>query len=76
MLWSYGLAAVGILGIILAARRNKVGWAVGFGAQLAWIVYAIVTRQYGFIVSAVAYGAVYAHSWLRWRREEQEAKGK
>jgi hypothetical protein len=68
-LWSYGLAAIGILGIYLAGQKKAVGWAVGFGAQLLWIAYAIATDQPGFIVSAVAYGAVYGRNYLRWRRE-------
>ncbi len=33
--WSYGLAAIGILGILLAGQKKAIGWAVGFGAQLA-----------------------------------------
>lgn len=69
MLWSYGLAAVGILGIYLAGRRNLWGWAIGVGAQALWVVYALVTGQYGFIASAVAYAAVYGRNWARWRAE-------
>lgn len=74
MLWSYALAAVGILGIWLAGRRNLWGWAVGCGAQVLWIVYALVTDQYGFIVSALAYGAVYGRNWLRWYVENRDAR--
>lgn len=69
MLWSYALAAVGILGIYLAGRRNIWGWVVGFAAQALWIIYALATDQLGFIVSAIAYGAVYARNWHRWRQE-------
>ena len=68
MLWSYLLAAVGILGLVLAGRRKAVGWAIGLGAQALWIAYALATHQFGFIVSALAYGAVYARNWLAWRR--------
>jgi hypothetical protein len=72
-LWSYALAAVGILGIYLAGRRSWVGWAVGVGAQALWIVYALVTAQPGFIVSALAYAVVYGRNWWKWAREEREA---
>ena len=68
-LWSYALAAVGILGIYLAGRRSWVGWAVGVGAQALWIIYALATSQPGFIVSAVAYAAVYGRNWWRWTHE-------
>jgi nicotinamide riboside transporter PnuC len=74
MIWSYLLAAVGILGIWLAGRRNLWGWALGVGAQVLWIIYALVTDQYGFIVSALAYAVVYARNWYQWRREEADAR--
>lgn len=71
-LWSYSLAAVGILGIWLAGRKSLWGWAVGFGAQALWIGYALVTEQYGFIVSAGAYAAIYGRNWWKWRQELRE----
>lgn len=68
-LWSWLLASVGILGIYLAGRRKASGWLVGIFAQLLWISYAIVTRQWGFLFTAFAYGAVYIKNWQAWRRE-------
>lgn len=74
MTWSIVLAAVGILGIYLAGKKNLWGWAVGLGAQSLWIVYAIVTGQYGFILSAVAYGIVYGRNWYLWKRDLNDIK--
>lgn len=71
-MWSYLLAAVGILGIWLAGRKSAWGWAVGLGAQLLWIAYALVTAQYGFILSALAYGAIYGRNWWKWARPAKE----
>lgn len=73
MTWSFVLAAVGILGLLLAGSRRKIGWALGFSAQLLWILYAVATEQYGFIISAIAYGIVYARNWAKWADEEREA---
>jgi len=70
-LWSWLLASVGLLGLYLAGRRQRVGWAVGVAAQALWVVYAVATRQWGFIVSAVAYGWIYALNWRRWRPERE-----
>jgi hypothetical protein len=72
VLWSYALAVVGILGIYLAGRKNLWGWAVGVFAQVLWIVFAVVTQQYGFIVSALAYGFVYGKNFLSWRKAENK----
>lgn len=74
MAWSFILAGVGILGIYLAGRRSLWGWAIGVGAQMLWIVYAIVTQQWGFIASALSYAAVYALNWRRWAREQRAAR--
>jgi len=72
MIWSFALAAIGIAGLWLAGRRNAWGWAIGLAAQLLWIAYAIVTVQYGFILSALAYGFVYGKNFVAWRRQARE----
>jgi nicotinamide riboside transporter PnuC len=69
--WSFVLAAVGILGIYLAGRKNLWGWALGVFAQALWIVFAIVTQQWGFIFSALAYGWVYGLNWWKWSRDRR-----
>ena len=70
-LWSYVLAAIGIFGIWLAGRKNLYGWAVGVAAQVLWIAYAIVTQQWGFIFSALAYALVYGNNWRKWHLERK-----
>lgn len=71
IVWSFVLAAIGILGLYLAGSKNLWGWAVSFSAQLLWLIFAIVTHQYGFILSAFAYGYVYARNYALWRKEER-----
>lgn len=58
-IWSYALAAVGITGLLIAASRPKVGWWFNIAAQTAWVAYAVVTRQWGFLASALAYTIAY-----------------
>lgn len=70
--WSILLAAVGILGLLLAGSKRKVGWLIGLGAQGLWVVYALVTVQYGFILSAAVYAAVYARNYILWRRDDRD----
>jgi hypothetical protein len=38
-----------------------------------WIVYAIHTAQYGFIVTAVAFGSLSLWNWWKWRSRAEEA---
>lgn len=59
MWWSWALAAVGLVGMWLAGTGKRLGWTIGVLAQLLWIAYALATRQYGFLVTALAYAFVY-----------------
>lgn len=68
--WSFVLAALGIVGLLLAGSKRKVGWLVGFLIQPLWIIFAIRTGQYGFVLNAVAYAAVYARNWWEWRKDD------
>lgn len=65
--WSWILTAVGVFGLYLAGRKSPWGWAVGIGAQVLWFAYAVSTRQWGFVVSCIAYGAVYVRNFQAWR---------
>lgn len=69
--WSFILMAVGILGLYLAGKKNLYGWAILIGAQFLWIAYALATKQWGFIISALAYGAVNLRNYLRWKKEKK-----
>jgi hypothetical protein len=69
--WSFILAGVGIIGLWIAGRKNAWGWAIGAGAQVLWIIYAVATQQWGFIASALAYGFVYIRNFVRWRAEKR-----
>lgn len=61
------LTAVGVTGLWAAGSKKAWGWAIGLGAQVLWIAYAVQTEQYGFIASALAYGTVYFRNFRKWR---------
>lgn len=71
-LWSWSLALIGVTGLYLVTRRNWRGYLIGVLVQLLWIAYAIITRQWGFIVSALVYGFVNSLGLYGWRKEEKE----
>jgi hypothetical protein len=66
--WSWLLTAVGVTGLYLAGRKVVWAWLVGLGAQVLWVAYAVTTSQWGFLVSAFAYGSVYLNNHLAWKR--------
>lgn len=72
-LWSVGLAVIGLIGMHIAGNKSHWGWFIGFAAQSLWLVFAITTVQYGFILSAVGCGWMYGKNWWKWRKEKRES---
>lgn len=68
--WSWILAAIGITGIFFVGKKTVWGWLILLANECIWIAYAVSTKQYGFIISALAYAAVYIRSYIHWKREE------
>jgi hypothetical protein len=68
--WSWLLAVIGVGGIFLVGRKTIWGWLILCVNECIWIAYALATKQYGFIVMAVAYALVYVKSYMQWRRDD------
>ena len=68
--WSWLLAAVGLTGLWLAGNHKTAGWKIGLAVQILWIIYAIVTQQWGFIFSALAYGFVNGRNLIKWNKDK------
>jgi hypothetical protein len=66
------LAVIGVSGIYFVGRKTLWGWFVLLFNETLWTVYGLVTKQYGFIVSAVAYGLVYIRSYRHWKSLDKE----
>jgi nicotinamide riboside transporter PnuC len=75
-MWSYVLAAIGVTGIFFVGRKTIWGWLILCLNEVLWIIYAVTTKQYGFIFAAIAYGIVYVKSYLLWRREAEKVSSK
>jgi uncharacterized Tic20 family protein len=72
--WSISLSLIGIIGLFIAGKKSKWGWFIGMGAQFIWVIFAIVTNQYGFILSAIAYGTVNWINFDRWRKDKAKTE--
>lgn len=68
-MWSWVLAVIGVAGIFLVGRKTIWGWLILCVNEVLWIIYALHTDQYGFIVSALAYAAVYIRSYIHWKQD-------
>jgi nicotinamide riboside transporter PnuC len=71
-LWSWVLAAIGVTGIFFVGKKVIWAWLILLVNECIWIAYALTTDQYGFIVMATAYAAVYIKSYIAWRKEAEK----
>lgn len=72
--WSYILAAIGVTGIFFVGKKTLWGWLVLCVNEVIWIMYALATKQYGFIIMALAYVSVYIKSYRGWKSEAEKMK--
>lgn len=72
--WSWILTVYGIIGLYLIGKKLKIGWTVGILTQFLWFAYAVTTKQWGFIISAIVHIVVYFVCLERWNREEKEKR--
>ena len=64
--WSFALAGLGILQIYLTGKKLRIGWVVGIATSVLWFIYGLATTQYGFLISAIVFGAVHYKNWQSW----------
>ena len=70
---SWVLTVVGITGFILAGRKVWWSWYINIACQVLWFAYAIITKQYGFIIAAILYTIVFSKNAIAWTKEHKEA---
>lgn len=69
--WSWGLTVLGVTGLVLAGKKIWWSWLIGLLAQVFWIAYALTTKQYGFVGSALVYGTTYAINAHKWYNQQK-----
>ena len=72
--WSYLLDIVGLIPLWLMAKRNRLGWIVGMVSMGLWFVYALVTKQYGFIPGSIVYTVIYIRGFVMWKHYDEEGE--
>lgn len=66
-----GLSLYALLQFKLVGDKKRLGWALGMLGEVFWLAYAIVFRQYGFVIGAFIYGGIYLRNYLKWRPTPQ-----
>ena len=68
MIWSYILSGLGIISLILTGRKLAVGWLVGLFNSGLWIIYALTSQNYGFIISSIVFITVQIRNYRAWTK--------
>lgn len=64
----YALSIIGMTALILIGQRKWYGWALAMFNECIWIVFAIATKQHGFILGAIFYGSINLHNAIKWKQ--------
>ena len=72
MIWSFVLELVGMVGAYYAGRRYWLAWLLLAANSVAWSIYGLNTRQYGFTLAALAYVPLYLKNGVLWRRRRKD----
>lgn len=68
-MWDWVLCIGGAAGLWLAGSKRRIGWALAFLIEAAWIPYGWATGQYGFIFGALLYMFVKGRNYRAWRSQ-------
>ena len=64
------LSAITIWMTVLAGNKHRSAWLVGLLAQAGWLLWIVVSGNYGFLPMNVALWIVYARNHFKWRVAE------
>ncbi len=67
--WSWLLAIFGVTGMWYVGKKQATAFFFLTANEILWVLFALQTKQYGFIFMAVCYATVYFRNGVRWRRE-------
>ena len=71
----YLLTFLGVSMFFLAGNKVWWCWYLGLLTQALWFVYAIYTAQFGFLLGAFFYTAIYIRNAYKWTKERNESQG-
>lgn len=67
--FSWIVTVLGLLGFWLAGKKVWWSWYVNIVNQLAWVVFAVVTDYYAFLVGTAFYFVVFTRNAYLWTKD-------
>ncbi len=63
----YILSANTIYMMLLAGNQKKNAWAFGLAGQLLWLIWIVLTKNWGLLPMNIALWIVYGRNYLKWK---------
>jgi nicotinamide riboside transporter PnuC len=60
--------------IYLLGKKRKIGWPLGVGANLAWILFGIMAHSVATVIACSIFVALNAKGWWNWSAEQTHNK--
>lgn len=73
--FSWIVTILGLIGFWLAGKKLWWSWYINIVNQVAWVIFAIITDYYAFLVGTAFYFAVFSRNAYLWTREHFENRG-
>ena len=73
--WSWVLFANGAFGLWLALNKPRIGSWYNIVGQSGWLIYGLITQQWGFVAQAITYTFVFGQlAWNTYRKDKVHAR--
>lgn len=72
LIMTWLVTIVGLTGFFLAGRKIWWSWYVNIGCQVLWVIYAITSQQYVFILAATCYTVVFTKNAISWTKAHRQ----
>lgn len=63
---------VGVVGFYLAGKKVWWAWYVNIANQVLWLIFAVVTEQWGFLIGIPLYMSVFVKNAYDWTKEHRQ----
>lgn len=65
---------IGVIGFYLAGKKVWWAWYVNIANQVLWLIFAVVTEQWGFLIGIPLYMSVFIKNAVDWTKEHRLKK--
>ena len=73
LVWSWILACMGVIGMFFVGKKRWEAFLWLIVMECLWVVFALQTKTYGFILGSIAYIIVYMRNANLWRKSKSQS---